>query len=174
MDSSPGIASNDNRTQLILYPNPNWFICNKNTDYILNFPPIHYKRTKHLNLPFKTFPDNETIVMGGSYSLYCHLPLHFERCEIFEHLHLPYRLSTKYLRVRHGLLLWPNINMSAFTYLPDPHRVFLRYNNEFVVEFKFSKDRIDIIEAYGDDFYRDFNAYAEYEYERLVNRRMRA
>lgn len=153
MDRQPSPITNNDGKQLIIYPNSNWFICNNYTNYLLNFPPIYYKRIEKLQLPFKDFPDNKNIVMGGSYSLFCNLPLHFERCEIFEHLHFPYRLNTKYLRVRHGLLLWPLINMHAFTYLPDPRRVFLRYNNEFVIEFKFSENRIDIIEAYGNDFY---------------------
>lgn len=173
MKSSQSTATNDFSNRLIIYPNPNWFISNNATDHLLKFPPIHYFRTKHLDLPFKDTPDNTSVVMGGSYSLFCDLPLHFERCEIFENLHLPYRISTKHIRVRHGLLLWPLINMSAFTYLPDPRRVFLRYNNKFVIEFKFSKNHIDIIEAYGDDFHQNFNVYNEYEYERIVNQSRR-
>lgn len=175
MDTTQSTTMDDYYKQLIIYPNPNWFISNSRADYMLNFPPIRYKRTNHLKLPFKdSLNDNKSIVMGGSYSLFCNLPLHFERCEIFENLHLPYRISTKHIRVRHGVLLWPLINMSAYTYLPDPQRVFIRYNNKFVIEFKFSKNYIDIIEAYGDDFYRDYTHYGNYNYEQIVtSRRLR-
>lgn len=142
------------KSQLIIYPNPDWYIYNENNanniPNQLKFPPLYYSQVKNLNVPFDCNQTAGDLVLGGSYSLFCNLPLYLERCAIFEDLYMPYKLNSKYFHIRHGVLLWPRINLNAYTYLPDPQRVFIYADNKYIAEFKFSPNRIELIEVVFD------------------------
>lgn len=170
------MCSETNNNELIIYPNAEWFLyrgnsgggdgddddtttinddaANKNADDTstttvplqLNFPPLRYRRVAHLKLPHN--PDD--VVLGGSYNIFCGLPLYLERCAILENLYMPYILNTRHFQVLHSVLLWPAINLSAYTYLPDPQRVYFKKEHKFVATMEFDKDYITITELDSD------------------------
>lgn len=145
-----------------LDPHPDWIITQSgdvqsSSSSSINFPQLYYYRINGdslLNLPFNknslgVAAMNNDIVCGGSYNIYINTPLFAERCLIFEDLYFPYNINSKYIKVRYGALLWPRINLDAYTYLSDPRRVFLKKHNKFVAEFRFYKDRIELYECVG-------------------------
>lgn len=109
------------------------------------FPQLHYYAMKCSELPFPY--DKTTLICGGSYNIYLDTPLFKERCLILEDLYFPYDINSKYIKVRYGALLWPQINLDAYTYLLDPQRVFLKKHNKFIAEFRFYKNRIELYEC---------------------------
>lgn len=125
--------------QLIIDPNPLWFI--KLAESHLDFPPLVHNIVDDLKLPVDSLHDNR-IHVGGSWNAFCNERYYAERCEILEHQYMPYDLNSKYFKVRNGVLLWPRINLSAYTYLLDPQRVFIWKNDCFVAELHFLDDRI--------------------------------
>lgn len=135
-----------------LNPNPNWIIKDDSSvkKGLINFPQLHYYRLdcdgfKHL--PFNVTSND--IVCGGSYNIYLNTPLFDTRCMIFEDLYFPYDIDSKYIKVRYGALMWPRINLDAYTYLHDPQRVFIKKNNKFIIEFRFYDNRIELYECIG-------------------------
>lgn len=142
--------SSINNGKLILKPNPQWFIYNP--DSIINFPELHYIECDEIIVP-------KTLQIGGSYSCFCHLPFHFERCQIFEELKMPYNLNTKNFKIRNGYLLWPYINFRAYTDLDDPQTVYIKKqfpnnkssNNDFIAKIKFCSSHIEIHEIVEKD-----------------------
>lgn len=114
-----------------------------------HFPQLHYYTVECSELPCHHSNNNSsnTLVCGGSYNIYVDTPLFEERCLILEDLYFPYDINSKYIKVRHGALLWPRINLDAYTYLPDPQRVFLKKHNKFIAEFRFYTDRIELYEC---------------------------
>lgn len=132
---------------ITIYPNKNWFIYN--AEIPLNFPPIRHYKVSRLNLPFSMGLKSKDIIMGGSYNIYCDKPLYTERCQIFENQYMPYEIDSKHIKVRNGVLLWPKLNLYAYTYIKNPQRVFIHKNGRFVVEFRFHRNHIDLFEDVG-------------------------
>jgi hypothetical protein len=97
-------------------------------------------------------PKNCDLRVGGSYSLFANLSLHRVRCKILEELVCPYELNGPYFRTRHGLLIWPMINLSAYTDLNDPTSVYIKYTNgKYVGRFVFKENHIELYECVDDD-----------------------
>lgn len=131
--------------ELIVQPDPKWFLYdNQRSDdgYTLDFPPLHYKRVRHLDLPLNT----DDVVLGGSYNIFSQLPKYLERCAILEHLYMPYRFESKYFKINVGFLQWPRINLSAYTYIPDPQKVYFKRNGKFIACMRFNTDYIELEE----------------------------
>ncbi|ATY70251.1 OrNV gp129-like protein [Tomelloso virus] len=132
-------------SRLILYPNPKWF--KYTTDEYLDFPELHYIECNELTPPSDP-------LLGGSYSYFCDLPHHFERCAILENLYFPYELDTPNFKVRHASLLWPMINLSAYTDKNDPKSVYFKRRNvskvqnstDFFAKLVFLPERIELYE----------------------------
>lgn len=121
----------------IIFPDPQWSTFVKDED--LKFPIIKYYKISVIDIP-------KNLTIGGSWNIWSHLPFYRERCAILEKLYMPYIIDSKYLKIKHGVLLWPRINLSAYTFIDDPQRVFLKKNNKFVVELRFNSDNIEIFE----------------------------
>lgn len=133
---------------LILNPEERWF--KYQPDMSVNFPKLHYYQCSKLNVP-------ESLRMGGSYSYYCDCPFYYERCAMFSHLYMPYQLNTENFKVREGFLLWPRINLKAYTDLLDPRSVYIKKqflnsgeDDKFVAVFRFCDSYIEICELVDD------------------------
>lgn len=133
-----------------ILPNKDWILTN---DEYIKFPIIkYYRQLRNLDLPFhfngnisKLYNDG-TLTIGASWNNLIHTSHYMARCYIFEKLYMPYKIDSEHIKIRNGVLLWPKINLYAYTYLPDPRRVFILKNNKFVIEFKFNDDCIIIRE----------------------------
>lgn len=137
-------ASSKTNDILVIKPEREWFIVKPNNP--INFPKLHYIKCSEIIIP-------DTLQLGGSYNYYCSLPLYFERCEIFENLRFPYKLNSPNFKVRYGLLLWPYLNLYAYTDLNEPNSVYIKkqYNqsedsNSFIAKFKFYTSHIELYE----------------------------
>lgn len=121
------------------------------------FPLLHYKRIDEpLNSSILT---QRQLQMGGSYNIFHELPFHDARCAIFENHFMPYELDGIALKVRNGVLLWPRMNLDAFTDIKDPKTVYMRqpYSDRrqagtvdalnFVARIRFNADHIEIVET---------------------------
>lgn len=98
-------------------------------------------------------PLRPDLVWGGSNALYCQVPFHRERCALFEGLFFPYRElpETSRFQARHGVLLWPLIQLYCFTQKSDPSQVYVsneprRLGSPWVARFRFLADRIELVE----------------------------
>lgn len=75
---------------------------------------------------------------------------------------MPYELDGLALKVRNGVLLWPRMNLDAFTDIEDPQTVYMRQQNNntlrsrdsnrndfinFVARIRFNVDHIEIVET---------------------------
>lgn len=137
--------------KLIIEPKCEWF--KYKPDKILEFPPLHYIKCSKIDV-------SKTIQLGGSYNIYCNFPKYFERAAIFEDQYMPYELDGRYFKVRNGYLLWPLLNLFAYTDLNDPNTVYISLQNvldksvvhaekqniNFVGKFKFYEDSIELFE----------------------------
>lgn len=107
------------------------------------YPPLLYIEVDDLDLPVASNEfHHPSIRLGGSYTIYHTYPFHAVRQLLFEELYFPYKLDSPRFKVRNNVLLWPRLNLSAFTYLVEPNRVFIRYGDEFCAEFIFYRDHI--------------------------------
>lgn len=127
----------------ILDPDPRWFIYD--SEKTLNFPKLYYIPCGKIKIEA---PDS-SLILGGSYSHFCGRPFHFERCSILEEQYMPYDLNTKHFQVRHGVLLWPLLNLYSYTDLNSPETVYIKskMSNEFIAMFKFRKSHIELYET---------------------------
>lgn len=155
-----------NDKQLIIDPNPLWFI--KSAESRLDFPPLVFNIVDDLKLPVDNLHD-ERIHVGGSWNAFYNEAYYAERCEILEHQYMPYELDSKYFEIRNGVLLWPRINLYAYTYLLDPQRVFVWKNDRFVAELHFLDDRIILNELKNKDDYVDADTDNRTDREKLID-----
>lgn len=131
---------------ITLYPNPKWYISKSsvptlNNDFV-HFPKLYYYKVDKLN---DIIPEN--LVIGGSHNIYAQLPMYFTRCEIFEKNFMPYNLDTLFFKVRNGILLWPRINLYAYTDMTNPQCVYIKKNNRYVAKIIFSPNDIQLYEV---------------------------
>lgn len=130
--------------KLIISPNPEWYIYRDDTN--IKFPNLHYMKCDKIDKP-------KSLRLGGSYAYFCDYPLYDERCLILEQLYMPYKLNTKNFKIRNGLLLWPHINLRAFTDLEDPNSVYIKKQNPsakngdmFIAILRFYETHIELYE----------------------------
>ena len=127
-------------TSSIIHPNKRWFIEELRNG--LKFPPVEFRKVNYINPP-----PRESLILGGSWNCYIHLPHYDERRAILENLYMPYQLpNSQYLKIRNGVLLWNRINLSAYTNLKDPSEVYLKKNDKFVIKMRFNESNILIEE----------------------------
>ena len=125
--------------------------------------PLLYHRTVDVVDDDKRFRNNDLVRdilnarrcidlrLGGSYNIFSYLPLHSIRVAWFENNLLPYAISTPVFRVVNGIFLWDRFNMSLYTDLVEPTRVFVKKDDKFIGKIEF-KDNIYITEL---NFERD-------------------
>lgn len=129
---------------IILKPNEHWYI-NYPDEYNIYFPTLYYYKVESLDVK----PD--TFVLGGSHNAYAQEPLYMTRCQILEYNYFPYNLNSYYFKVRNGILLWPRINLYAYTDMSDPQSVYFKKNNEYIGKLTFSVDRLELYEVVNSD-----------------------
>nr|WOJ45411.1 hypothetical protein [Apis mellifera nudivirus] len=124
---------------LSISPNPDWY--RGRNDSPLRFPPLKYTRTSNSIIP------NGRLVIGASWNVFHdQTPWFAARRAIFENLYFPYQFPGIYLKVRHAALLWPRINLSAYTLLSNPRYVYISDGQRYVAEFQFDNDCIRLTE----------------------------
>lgn len=112
----------------------------------IEFPPLDYRSVGEIT-SVRDKIGTPRLQLGGSYNVFHDLPFHAARCSIFEEQFMPYKLSSEHFKVRHGILLWPRLNLSAYTDIESPQVVYILHNNEFIAEFIFAEDRVIINEV---------------------------
>lgn len=110
------------------------------------FPPIHYYQLADDQMLDK-IARSSNLIMGGSWSIYCNLPMYDVRCAMLENLLMPYDLNSKHFKTRHGVLLWPRINTFAFTDLDRPQHVYFKKHNRVVAKMKFCTEHVELYEC---------------------------
>lgn len=147
------VAATNART---LFPRFEWLGLLKPLDRSLRFPSLVYR------LVDRELPDLEDallasrLLVGGSWNCFLSLPLHRERCAILEDLAFPYRHEFRHLETRHGCLLWPRVNLDAYTWLDRPTVVFLRKPLlGFCARLEFRANCIELVETETPRFVAD-------------------
>jgi hypothetical protein len=87
--------------------------------------------------------------LGASYTYYSDTPLYHLRVLIFEYNMLPYQLDGTYLKVRYGILLQPQLNLSSYVHKEYPNHVYVCKPNtrKIIAEFRFSRSGIEVFEC---------------------------
>lgn len=134
-----------------LFPRFDWLGLLKlsgRTDEMLRFPTLLYRLSDNALVEASEDTGRSRLIVGGSWNRFLHLPLHKERCAIFEDNAFPYDYPFRFLEVRNACLLWPSINLDAYTWLDKPWIVFLRKPNiGFCVKLEFRTRCIELTET---------------------------
>lgn len=129
---------------IVIAPDNDWL--RMGTDDQIRYPPLIYRRVKSIEI-------TQEIIIGATWSVWCDSTPWFQvRRSIFENLFFPYKIPGLHLTVRHSALLWPRINLFAFTDLKQPRCVYIKSPRDFgltVARFYFNDDAIvlDELEA---------------------------
>lgn len=131
----------------IIKPEPEWF--QKKSDDPLDFPVLYHIIVNQLDTSIIRSHEKDLII--GATWTHTESPFMHARRQIFERLHLPYKINSSYIQVRNGVLLWPVVNLSAYTLLQDERRVFLYHEKKkrFIAEFKFNEYYIELLEEFS-------------------------
>lgn len=124
---------------LPILPNPDWY-------RERNESPIRFPRLKYTRTPNAITPDGRLIIGASWTAFHDQTPWFAARRAIFENLYFPYQFPGIFLKVRHAALLWPRINLNAYTLLSNPRYVYISDGQRYIAEFRFDDDGINLTE----------------------------
>lgn len=117
---------------------------------VRGMPPLVYARTDGR----LAVPPVDRLLVGASYTCFAQRAWYALRASLFESNLFPYDLhaDTLYVRVRHGVVLWPRMNLYSYTCLDDPDTVYVRAMRSssstpvFVARFHFGETCVTLTE----------------------------
>lgn len=149
-----------------LFPRFDWLGLLKlscRTDEMLRFPTLLYRLSDNELVEAREAVRQSRLIVGGSWNRFLHLPLHRERCAILEDNAFPYDYPFRFLEVRNACLLWPRVNLDAYTWLDKPWIVFIRKPGVgFCAKIEFLPRCIELTETTDP---RDYEPNEPEEYE---------